>query len=225
MKRNKRIPDGVTEWRCYGGQEFRTEETDNGKKTIEGHPAVYNRSTDMGWFTEIIEPGAFDNTDMTDVPLLVNHDMRRIPLARSRRNNGNSTMTLTTDATGLQMRAEVDTEGNQEARQLYSAVQRGDMDGMSFSFNVRSQEWTDLDSDHPTRHIKEVAKLFEVSAVNWPAYKDTDIQARAKSDALDSAKQVLDNARAAALESAESRSAEAEEVEKMKIRNRILGGR
>ena len=81
--------------------EVRAEETEAGN-IITGRPIVYNSRTDLGWFDEIIEPGALNNTDLTDVRFLVNHDTSKIPLARSRRNTANSTMQLTTDNDGLE---------------------------------------------------------------------------------------------------------------------------
>ena len=83
--------------------EIRAEESDQGN-VITGRPIVYNSRTDLGWFDEIIEPGALNSTDLTDVRFLVNHDLSKIPLARSRRNNGNSTMQLTVDNDGLSTR-------------------------------------------------------------------------------------------------------------------------
>lgn len=62
--------------------EVRAEETEAGN-IITGRPIVYNSRTDLGWFDEIIEPGALNNTDLTDVRFLVNHDTSKIPLARS----------------------------------------------------------------------------------------------------------------------------------------------
>ena len=61
--------------------EVRAEETDDGN-IITGRPVVYNSRTDLGWFDEIIEPGALNNTDLTDVRFLVYHDTSKIPLAR-----------------------------------------------------------------------------------------------------------------------------------------------
>lgn len=173
--------------------EVRAEETENGS-IITGRPIVYNSRTDLGFFDEIIESGALDNTDLTDVRFLVNHDASKIPLARSRRNNGNSTMHLTVDTFGMGIRVTLDTENNSEARALYSAVQRGDITGMSFMFAVRDEKWDDLESDHPTRHITDISTVVEVSAVTFPAYDATEINARSKS-ALDNARAALENAR------------------------------
>lgn len=173
--------------------EVRAEETEQGN-IITGRPIVYNSRTDLGWFDEIIEPGALNNTDLTDVRFLVNHDTSKIPLARSRRNNGNSTMQLTVDNEGMSIRVTLDTENNAEARALYSAVQRGDISGMSFMFGVSDEEWDNIDSDHPTRHVKDISTVVEVSAVTFPAYDTTEINARSK-EALDNARSALESAR------------------------------
>ena len=173
--------------------EVRAEETEEGN-IITGRPIVYDTRTDIGCYDELIERGALDRTDLTDVRFLVNHDFSRIPLARSRRNNGNSTMFLSVDDQGMNIRVTLDTENNSEARALYSAVQRGDISGMSFCFSVSDEEWDDLDSDHPTRRIKAISSVVEVSAVTFPAYDSTDIQARSK-EALENARSAVETAR------------------------------
>lgn len=173
--------------------EVRAEETKEGN-IITGRPIVYDTRTDIGCYDEIIERGALDRTDLTDVRFLVNHDFSRIPLARSRRNNGNSTMFLSVDDQGMNIRVTLDTENNAEARALYSAVQRRDISGMSFCFSVSDEEWDDLDSDHPTRRIKAISSVVEVSAVTFPAYDSTDIQARSM-EALENARSAVETAR------------------------------
>ena len=174
--------------------EVRAEEGETGA-IITGRPIVYNSRTDIGgMFDEVIEQGALDDADLTDVRFLVNHDLSRIPLARSRRNNGNSTMLLTPDLEGLAIRVNLDVENNSEARSLYSAVQRGDITGMSFMFSVNDEEWDNLDSDHPTRRIKKIGSVVEVSAVTFPAYEATTIDARSK-EALESARSALESVR------------------------------
>ena len=173
--------------------EVRAEETENGH-IITGRPIVYNSRTDLGWYDEIIEPGALNSTDLTDVRFLVNHDTSMIPLARSRKNTANSTMQLMTDNEGLSIRVNLDIENNSDAKSLYSAVTRGDISGMSFMFGVDSDEWEDLESDHPTRHIRDISTVVEVSAVTFPAYEATDIQARSK-EALENARLAVETAR------------------------------
>ena len=178
--------------------EVRAEQDEQHGAIITGRPVVYSRATDIGgMFSEIIEPGALDETDLTDVRLLVNHDTSMIPLARSRTNNKNSTMQMTPDAEGLLLnRAALDIENNSEARALHSAVQRGDISGMSFMFSVADEWWENLDSDYPTRHITKIASIVEVSAVTFPAYPDTEINARG--GALESTRAALESARSKA---------------------------
>ena len=174
--------------------EVRAEETADG--TITGRPIVFGQMTDLGWYDEVIERGALDATDLKDVRLLVNHNVDMIPLARSRNNTANSTMQLMPDENGLGIRVSLDIDNNNDARSLYSAVSRGDIDGMSFMFTVDKDSWDDPDSEHPTRHILSIRRVFEVSAVTFPAYSKTSIQARGLSDALDSAKESLESERA-----------------------------
>lgn len=158
--------------------EFRAVEEEVG--VIEGTPIVFNQDTVIrdwaGEFIERIDPKALAKTDMKDVRLFVNHDMSKIALARSK--NGNGTMSFSVDDSGVHMRAILDIENNAEARALYGAIQRGDLDGMSFGFRVRGQEWKDLESDLPTRTITDISIIHEVSAVNFPAYQQTSISAR-----------------------------------------------
>lgn len=161
---------------------------------ITGRPIVYNSRTDLGYFDEIIEVGALDEADLTDVRFLVNHDTSMIPLARSRRNNGNSTMQLKPDREGLSIDVKLDTENNADAKALYSAVTRGDISGMSFMFSVNDERWEDIETEHPTRHILKIGSVVEVSAVTFPAYDSTEIDARSEA-ALESARSALENAR------------------------------
>lgn len=175
--------------------------------TITGRPIVYESVTDLGWFDEVIDRGALDGADLTDVRFLVNHDISNIPLARSRRNNGNSTMQLSTDYEGMTISASLDTENNSEARALYSAVKRGDVTGMSFMFSIDEERWEDLESDHPTRHIIKIGSVVEVSAVTFPAYDSTSINARSNSDVLERARLEVETARKQARE---NNSADAE---------------
>lgn len=201
--------------------EVRAEAEAEGPAVITGRPIVYDSATDLGWFTEIIERGALDRADLTDVRFLVNHDTRGIPLARSRRNNGNSTMLLTTDERGMEIRAQLDTENNADARALYSAVQRGDISGMSFMFGVDGEEWEELESDHPTRRIKSISTVVEVSAVTWPAYEATEIDARSV-EALENARRAVETARAARTVKPVETGADKKELELLKAKIQIM---
>lgn len=199
--------------------EVRAEENEAHGHILTGRPIVFGQRTDLGWYDEIIEASALDTTDLKDVRLLVNHNTDMIPLARSRNNNENSTMQLIpVPSAGMDMRADLDTENNMDARSLYSAVGRGDISGMSFMFSVDKDSWDEPESDHPTRHILSIGKVFEVSAVTFPAYAQTTIQTRGLSEALDSAKESLESARA------ESRAIELER-RRAEVRARALGGK
>ena len=192
-------------------------ETRDETDIITGRPIVYNSRTNLGPFDEVIDSGALDGADLTDVRFLVNHDLSKIPLARSRRNNGNSTMRLSPDQNGLEIEVKLDTENNSDARALKSAVQRGDISGMSFLFSVNDEEWENLESDHPTRRIKKIGSVVEVSAVTFPAYESTEITARSK-EALENARSALESARQHNAKSLES------DLELLKAKTKILGG-
>lgn len=189
--------------------EVRAEQDEQHGNILTGRPIVYEQKTDLGWYDEIIEQGALMDTDLRDVRFLVNHNTDMIPLARSRNNNANSTMQMSIDEEGMLIRVDLDVENNSEAKNLYSAVERGDIDGMSFMFTVDGDKWDDIESDHPTRTITNIGKVMEVSAVTFPAYEQTSISARGLDSALDNAKSSLDSAKA---------EARAIELKKQKIR-------
>lgn len=177
--------------------EVRAEQDDEKGDYLTGQAIVYNEKTNLGWYDEIIADGALADTDLKDVRFLVNHNTDMIPLARSRNNNTNSTMQLeVVPGAGLSIRVNLDTENNAEAKSLYSAVKRGDISGMSFMFTVDKDKWDDVDTEHPTRTITGISKVFEVSAVTFPAYEATSIQARGLSEALESARASLESVKA-----------------------------
>lgn len=181
--------------------EVRAKKDEQHGNYLEGTPIVYDEWTDLGWYDEKIADGALAEADLRDVRFLVNHNTDMIPLARSRNNNENSTMQMTIeDGVGMHIRVNLDTENNAEARALYSAVERGDISGMSFMFLVSGDSWDDIDSDHPKRTITAIEKVMEVSAVTFPAYEQTSIQAsistRGLDKALESAKSSLEKVKA-----------------------------
>lgn len=203
--------------------EVRAENSERGA-VIVGRPIIYNSRTNIGgMFDEIIEPGALNNTDLTDVRFLVNHDTSKIPLARSRRNNGNSTMQLAVDNEGMTIRVFLDTENNAEASALYSAVQRGDISGMSFMFGVPDggDEWEGLGEAMPLRHVRSISSVVEVSAVTFPAYDATEIYARSK-ETLDNARSALEKAQQQANSEADVRSEDNTELVLLKEKTKFL---
>ena len=137
--------------------EVRADEDQEHGHFITGRPIVFGQETDLGFCSERIDPGALDKTDLKDVRFLIGHNTGMIPLARSRNNNENSTMQLIPGDEGMDIRVDLDTENNAEARALYSAVKRGDMSGMSFMFTVDKDSWDDVDTDSesPVRWLEQ----------------------------------------------------------------------
>lgn len=130
-------------------------------------------------------------------------------------------MQLMPDDDGLGIRVSLDTENNADARALYSAVQRGDITGMSFMFQVEDggDDWIEINSDHPQRIIRSISRVLEVSAVTFPAYSDTEINARSK-ETLDNVRAALDSVRqleAEAVDTAEIELLKAKALFKSKI--------
>ena len=205
--------------------ECRAEENEQHGTFITGTPIVFDQATDMGWYQETIARGALDTTDLKDVRFLVGHNTGMIPLARSRNNNENSTMQMSVTDEGMDIRVDLDTENNAEAKALYSAVKRGDMTGMSFMFTVDKDSWEDIESDYPKRTITSIRKVFEVSAVAFPAYPQTTIQAASEDATLDSARASLESAKAAL---AEERAKQAEDERRraaLERLNNLIGGK
>lgn len=193
--------------------EFRAMRDEENGSYIVGVPIVFDKDTDLGYYTETIDRHALDNTDMKDVRFLVNHNTDMIPLARSRNNNAHSTMQMWVEEDGMHIRVNLDVDRNTEAKALYSAVDRGDVSGMSFMFSVDGDNWEGLDTETPKRTITSIGKIFEVSAVTFPAYEQTSIQAADLTEALESAEVVLESAR----------RAKADEAMRSEIRNILRG--
>ena len=194
--------------------EVRAEENEQHGTFITGTPIVFEQSTDLGWCQETISRGALDGTDLKDVRFLIGHNTSMIPLARSRNNNENSTMQMSVTDEGMDIRVDLDTENNAEARALYSAVKRGDMTGMSFMFTVDKDSWDDIESDYPKRTVRHISRVLEVSAVAFPAYPQTSIQAASEGQTLDSARASLESARQQLKETREAEEAAKAEQER-----------
>ena len=198
--------------------EVRAEQSEEHGNYITGTPIVFDQETDLGWYSEKIDREALKDTDLKDVRFLIGHNTSMIPLARSRNNNENSTMQMVVNDRGMDIRVDLDTENNADARSLYSAVKRGDMSGMSFMFIVDKDSWEDTDTEHPKRTIRSIRKVFEVSAVAFPAYEGTSIQAASEGETLDSVRASLESARA---QIAEERAAQAEQERRTALLERL----
>lgn len=141
---------------------------------VEGRAIVYDKPTLMyEWdgvkYYEVIERGALDGADMKDVPFRYNHADSVMIMARTR----NKTLELIPDDEGLFIRASL--ANITTGRDLYELVRRGDVDKMSFAFSVKEASYN---QETRTRKIIKFKKIWDVSAVDTPAYEDTSIVAR-----------------------------------------------
>ena len=146
--------------------------------TLSGYAAVFNReSENLGGFVEVLKRGAFTDVLKTspDVRALLNHDASTI-FARTT----NGSLTLEQDKTGLKFTASIDPSDDDGLR-VYRKVKSGLIDQCSFAFSVdeKGQKWTERDDGVSLREISNINYLGDVSAVTYPAYPQTSVQARA----------------------------------------------
>jgi hypothetical protein len=154
--------------------ELRAGDKDSGPGTLVGYAAVFDSwSEDLGWFREIIRKGAFkDSLEAgADVRAIINHDTGRI-IGR----NKAGTLHIQEDETGLKV--EIDLPDTNDGRDLATSIQRGDISGMSFGFNVLEDRWTRKDEEEKEERELLKIELFEVSAVPFPAYPETTLAKR-----------------------------------------------
>lgn len=160
----------VSNDREYRAFEMRAAEEE---MTVEGYAAVFESPTvlysdgDID-YQEVVDRRAFAQALMKDVVMNYNHQGK--PVARTK----NGTLTLNTDDHGLHIRA--DLSGTEEGRRLYEEIKGGYIDKMSFAFTVSEDSY---DRDTHTRRILGIERLFDVAAVDIPAYDATRISARA----------------------------------------------
>ncbi len=140
---------------------------------ISGHAAVFNSlSEDLWGFREKIAPGAFkDALAKSDIRALLNHDPNYV-LGRTK----NGTLRAWEDEAGLAV--EIDPPPTRWAGDLLVSIDRGDISQMSFAFRVGEEEWGDVDGVKE-RTIVSFDEIFDVSAVTYPAYPETDVSLRA----------------------------------------------
>ncbi len=146
--------------------QFRAEDTEDGKMEIKGYAAVFN-SPETYDYTEVIDPKAFDEADMSDVVLRYNHNDSFMVLARTR----NKSLQLEVDDKGLLIDATLQDDIT-DHRNIYNAIKSGLIDKQSFAFTVEEDSY-DYDTD--TRTITKIGKLFDVSVVDQPFYNATDV--------------------------------------------------
>lgn len=157
------------------------DETREGKKStkIEGYAAVYNVPTIIWDFEEVIDARAFERVlkEKPDTRSLFNHDSNYV-LGRTK----SGTLVLRSDDKGLW--TETIPPNTPIADSIVESIRRGDVDGMSFAFTVRKQEWqfSDDPGQLDRRVITEIGQLYDIGPVTFPAYPQTSVglQERAK---------------------------------------------
>lgn len=150
------------------GLEIRAEE--GSQPVILGHAALFNsRSVFLYGFRETIAPGAFTDSLTGDVRALWQHDTARV-LGRTKA----GTLRLWEDDQGLAF--ELNPPDTQDGRDAVTLIERGDVDQMSFGFNVppNGDSWSEDEDGIPLRTLKTVS-LMEISPVTWAAYPDTGV--------------------------------------------------
>jgi HK97 family phage prohead protease len=150
---------------------FREEGDEGGE--IEGVAAIVNKRADLGWYDEMIMPGAFDDVLRDDVRALMNHDSNRI-LART----SSGTLTIGLNDNG-DLTYRYKTPNRSYAKDLEDAIKTGDVDQSSFAFRVKEEAWEySEDNSNDLRKIVKVERLYDVSPVTFPAYQDTSVAKR-----------------------------------------------
>lgn len=158
--------------------ELRTS-SDGNKLALEGRAIVFNQPTviweyDGIQYKEIIDSGALDRADLSDVVLRYNHEQGFTVLARTR----NKSLALEMKVDGLYFRAELQPE-IQAHRDLFAAVKAGLIDKMSFGFRV-AEDGDEYDRATHTRRIKSIKRIYDLSLVDFPAYEETFVEARSR---------------------------------------------
>lgn len=147
-------------------------------REVDGYAVVFNAETDLGWFTEEIDRDAFNETDMSNVYLLFNHDENNVLAGTS-----NGSLKMEIDDTGLFQRSDIiDTTTGEDILKL---VKKGLINKMSFAFTIAKdgEEWSERNGKEH-RIIRKIEKLFDVSLVTYPAYEQTSAYARSMTDEL-----------------------------------------
>ena len=172
LPENERNNEMEKEIRTFG-LDLRAMHEDESKRTVRGYAATFNSpSGDLGGFIEQIDSSAFDETDMSDVRALFNHDQNYV-LGRT----VSGTLRLMKDEKGLAY--EVDLPDTQLGRDMYESIKRGDISQSSFAFTIEDDEFR-MEDGNVYRTIKKIKRLYDVAPVTFPAYEATSVMARAK---------------------------------------------
>lgn len=221
------INDKGVQFRDFREYKIETRKTDEGQDSliVTGKPVVFDSRTFLfhdSWdgydVYEEIDPHAFDEADMDDVIFNYNHCGR--VFARSRKGKGNLQLDVEDEYMSMEAELWADDEGH---RQLHRDIDRGIIDKMSFAFSVEEVNWIENEEKHEAvRRITKVKRLFDVSAVDIPAYDATEISAR--SAAIPERRKLQSERRAAASRSGND-AAKLEMLERKLLKAKLGGNR
>lgn len=173
-------PTGTTPEDPAPTEEDKKEKVDNkdGKK-ISGYAIVFNKPSKPipdgdSSFTEIIDPKALENTDLSDVVMLSNHDYSK-PLATVKA----GTLKLDVDKKGLHFEATL--PNTTDGSDTFENVKAGNIDSASFRFANASDQWSQDENGNVTRTITNIGDIFEISSVTVPAYDDSSVEVAKRS--------------------------------------------
>lgn len=169
----------VTEKRELPDYKVELRESDDGVRTVSGYAVKWDTlSQKLGYwrrFREKFTKGAFSNSLTNfDQRALWSHDTNQV-LGRTK----NGTLRLTEDEIGL--RFEIDLPNSPMGDNAYESIKRGDVDGVSFGFRQKVEEWNENDPDNIVRTVSE-ADLFEISPTGFPAYEASEVAVRSEQD-------------------------------------------
>ncbi len=171
IEKQENRSDMNIERRNFVLEDLEIRELENNEKKIIGYAAVFGSlSNDLGNFRELIDPKAFDGRTDDDVRFLINHDANLI-LGRTI----SGTLSLSIDEKGLRYEATI--PDTQAGRDLIVSMNRGDITQSSFAFTVEEDDWSS-DNETMIRTIKKVNRLYDVSAVTYPAYEEANVALR-----------------------------------------------
>lgn len=148
--------------------EFRTSQEND--RMVEGYAVVFNSETDLGWFTEEIDPHAFDEADMSNVYLLGNHDQNIVLAGTS-----NRTLMWNIDERGVFQKSQIiDTSMGEDWLKL---VKNGLITKQSFGFTIAEdgEAWEERNGKEH-RIIRKIDKVYDFSLVVYPAYSQTSVR-------------------------------------------------
>ena len=162
-----------TEFRSVGYAEV-PQNAEESRQTIEGYATIFNAATCLYSangvdYWEVVDAGAFDGADLSNVVLRYNHSDNFSILART----SNDTLRLSIDERGLHIEADI--AETSQGKDIYELIRRKDISKMSYGYIVDKDYIEKISDTKYLRHIAKIRKVVDVSVVDLPAYNATDV--------------------------------------------------